>query len=116
MAEINYKTISGILLAILVISNGAQYMLNATGKSSACTKGWEFQSTGDHEGQYKCATTTPRYFYCASIRDSANTKNYWCDIAELVAIKTEEKTSQPIGENIGKPEICSNKPYGCVAR
>ena len=89
----NTKIIIGILGVLLVLSNGAQYMLNDTGKSLRCSTGWTFVETGEFEGQYMCKTaTTLRYSYCSRTWDTkTGRKNYYCAEAIPVFIESEEK-------------------------
>lgn len=80
------------LVVLLILSNGAQYILNETGSNKACSSGWVFQASGDHEGQYACLTSNPvRYEYCARVWDTATGKqDYWCAQATLQQMPSSE--------------------------
>jgi hypothetical protein len=88
------KTIALIFGIVLIISNGAQYMLNDTGKDLRCYSGWDFQETGEYEGQYSCETSTgDRHSYCSDVRDSKTGRNnFWCDEAIPVFIEHDDES------------------------
>ena len=90
------KIIIGILSIILVLSNGAQYTLNETGKTSRCYGGWEFQETGEHEGSYSCTTASDiRYMYCSEVYDSSNGRiNFYC--MEAIPVLIDQEVITPI--------------------
>lgn len=85
------KIIMGILGVILILTNGTQYALNETGKTSRCYSGWEFQESGEHEGAYSCSTTSSvRYMYCSEVYNSSSGRNnFYCKEAIPVMIGIE---------------------------
>lgn len=106
--ETNAKIIIGILGVLLVLTNGAQYYLEPTGKELRCTTGWTFQEIGEYEGQYMCKTaTTLRYSYCSSTRDTMTGRiNYYCTEAVPILIEPD-KEEQSTSTNTGvKTYLC----------
>lgn len=111
------NTIAIILGAILILSNGAQYYLNETGKNIACKTGWQFQETGENEGQYLCQlATSQKLEYCASISNSANTMNYWCKQATPVFIESTNSIDKPKAETCTNIECTPCPNTGCAEK
>jgi hypothetical protein len=107
MDESKAKIAMGVMGILLILSNGAQYLLKNTGKDVACNNGWKFQETGVHEGQYACAlSTSTKYSYCSQVRNSTTGKqNYWCSEATLI----QEK------QYYGAVWICPPDEKPCIA-
>jgi len=111
------KIIIGILSVILILSNGAQYVLNETGEVSRCYSGWEFQETGEHEGMYACQTASDiRYSYCSEVYNTTTGRvNFYCKEAIPVLIETEviiDSEIKPNNQGVSK-WLCSID--GCEA-
>lgn len=112
------KIIIGILATLLVLSTGVQYVLNETGSNKACSSGWVFQETGDHEGTYACQTSTSvRYEYCSRVWDTATgKKNYWCAQAVPVFVEPEPVKDEVkiVPSSIHNAPQYKCDPSGCV--
>ena len=83
--------ITGVLLALLVLTNGAQYLLTPTGQTEKCGVKWVFQDSGINEGKYFC-NTTQAYNYCYKLTSSSKV----CQVAVPVVQK-----------NTGTQYLCS---------
>lgn len=62
-----------IISLLIIIAGGITYDIVDTGTNRRCKTGWEYNP---EDNKYYC---DDRSHYCVSIRDSANTPNYWCD-------------------------------------
>lgn len=103
--EINYKTLSGIILAVIIMSGGTVYLLEDAGTKTGCRNGWEYVSSGENEGHFKCVTQAgERFEWCYEVYNSSNTENYWCKRGKLI--------NQSTNFVVGKQYSCS--PIECV--
>lgn len=85
------QIIIGLITTLLILTNGAQYVLNETGSKGRCNTGWMFQESGEYEGMYACRTSTSiRHEYCARVWDSSTGKlDYWCAKAVPVFVEPD---------------------------
>ena len=58
--------------------------------------GWNLVTSGDKEGMYVCSSNPTTFYWCYSIRDTANTKRYWCDVAKLIDTKPAQNLNQVV--------------------
>ena len=87
----NYYIIA--LIGVLLVTPIATYMVIDTGKTLSCSTGWLLQD----DGKYMCKTsTTIRYSYCSSLKNSSTKMNYYCKEAALKEIpKIESQNINP---------------------
>ena len=133
MVEIkNNYTFAGIVIAVALVGFFADagvekvFKLESTGNYRTCTSGWQFQSSGSYEGKYSCGARTDVHYYCSSVRDSKNTKGYYCDEATAVEIKEtvveKEVVVQPSCPKVkvvkydydGSKWLCDENGQNCV--
>ncbi|MHA1827943.1 MAG: hypothetical protein ACTSX6_04765 [Candidatus Heimdallarchaeaceae archaeon] len=99
MPELNYKSIGGILLLVVLLSSGATYYIQETNDYSNCRGLWEIQE----DGMYKCSKTgESNYCYKIEYRGSGW---YRCWIGKAVDVN-QQKHSTNTGRYICIPDAC----------
>ena len=84
-------TIAGIVTLVILLSSGLTYYIQDQGSKTSCRNGFEYVSSGEYEGYYRCVTSSgERFEVCYEVYDSANTENYWCKKGRLVKIEEQE--------------------------
>ena len=102
-------TIGGIVTLIILLSSGTTYYINDLGEKTSCRNGFEYVTSGEFEGYYKCETkSSTRYEMCFNVYNSANTENYWCKRGKIV--KIEDK----VEKQVSREYICPKRPNDCI--
>lgn len=78
--EMQKVAYGGILILVMVFSTGITWYIKDTGNNRVCSTGWILGG----DGYYNCASRPDIKYLCYDIRDSSNTKNYWCDEGEKI--------------------------------
>lgn len=104
MVEIKKTTLAGILVTLIILSSGATYHLEKTGKYMNCKSGWILQE----DGAYDCEVRGLNK-WCAEVSPlNDNNMHYRCYLGKIVY------TEIPAERHKAKQWSCNNA--GCIEK